>query len=79
MIAAACQEPEPCNLMVRNTHIHTLDEANHVVEAMVIRDGCLLNLGTAKDLLEHYEARKPFSTTDKSYIYPDVNDAHFVG
>lgn len=51
-----------------NGKIHTLDEANSVVEAVAVRNGNIVDLGTTKEILEKYSVEKVINLENKTVI-----------
>ncbi|MEI7664250.1 MAG: amidohydrolase [Bacteroidota bacterium] len=74
------QKKEKTDLIVTNGVIYTADRVNSCAEAMAVRDGKILAVGTTKNIVESYRATITIDLKGKS-IYPGFIDAHchFVG
>ncbi len=75
LASAGCSRKDTAGLLVYNGHIHTLDSANSVFEAMAIRDGRVVDLGNAADLRKRYEFASAIDADD-AHIFPGFTDAH---
>lgn len=66
--------------IVYNAKIYTVDSAFSVVEAMAIKDGKIVAMGTNKDILENHEAVTMVDAKGAA-VYPGFIDAHahFLG
>ncbi len=42
---SACSRKQPCDLLVHNAVVHTIDTENTIVEAIAVRNGEILALG----------------------------------
>ena len=71
----ACSRKEKADLLVYNAVIYTIDSSFSTVEAMVIRDGKIIETGTTAGLQEKYDAAERLDATGK-FIYPGFIDAH---
>ena len=80
IILFSCSAKEKADLLVYNATIYTVDSSFSTTEAMVIKDGTILETGKTADLEKKYEAREKMDAQGK-YIYPGFIDAHahFVG
>ena len=78
-LLAACSRPK-ADLLIVNGTIYTVDSAFSKTEALVIKDGKILETGTSKALQEKYEAAETIDAAGK-FIYPGLIDAHchFLG
>ncbi len=68
------------DLLVYNATIYTVDNNFSMKDAMVIKDGKVLALGTAEQLKKMYTAKQELNVY-KNFIYPGFIDAHahFLG
>lgn len=68
------------DLLVHNAVIYTVDSLFTVQQAMVIKDGKILETGTYQQLKNKYNAAEELDTKGE-FIFPGFNDAHahFVG
>lgn len=81
LLLAACQPTkEQADLLLFNCRIYTVDEQFNSAEAMVIREGRILALGTEADLRSRYKSAKE-EDLKGSFVYPGFIDAHahFLG
>lgn len=71
---------ERVDLMVYNASIYTVDKDFTVAEAMVIKDGKIIETGKMDSLLAKYDPRDKLDAEGK-FIYPGFIDAHahFIG
>jgi len=76
MVMAACTTPlKQADLILTNGVIFTVDEAFSTAEAIAIREGRILAVGSAREILGTYTA--PEVTDLKGqYVYPGWIDAH---
>ncbi len=75
LLLAACNNKAPADLLVTGANIQTMDSALTNAEAMVIKDGNILAIGSKQDLLARFEPKVTESYND-GYIYPGILDAH---
>jgi len=77
---ASCTSTSPVDLLVYNATIYTVDSSFSTADAMVIKDGKILETGTQADLQKKYVAAEKLDAGGK-FIYPGFIDAHahFVG
>ncbi|HEX7844237.1 MAG TPA: amidohydrolase family protein [Chitinophagaceae bacterium] len=71
----SCSQKEKADLLVFNATIYTVDSSFSTTEAMVIKDGKILETGTMADLEKKYEAKEKLDANGK-FIYPGFIDAH---
>ncbi len=76
----SCKFRQKADLIVHHAVIYTADTAFSVAEAMVVRDGKIIAVGTNDDILKEFEATEEKNAAGKT-IYPGFIDAHahFVG
>lgn len=76
----ACSSPKEADLLVMNGTIYTVDPTFSRAEAMVVKDGKIIALGTKSDLEKQYTCKEQLDAAGK-FIYPGFIDAHahFVG
>jgi predicted amidohydrolase YtcJ len=63
------------DLIIYNAKIYTVDSSFSVAEAMVVKDGKILAIGTTKDITDKYSAKEKVDAAGK-FIYPGFIDAH---
>jgi predicted amidohydrolase YtcJ len=68
------------DLILHNATIYTVDDAFSTFEAMAIKDGRILALGTEREILNEYDAPEVIDC-GKQFIYPGFIDGHchFLG
>ena len=68
------------DLILHNANIYTVDDAFSTFEAMAIKDGKILALGTEREILNEYDAPQVIDC-GKQFIYPGFIDGHchFLG
>ena len=68
------------DLILHNATIYTVDDAFSTFEAMAIKDGRILALGTEREILNEYDAPQVIDC-GKQFIYPGFIDGHchFLG
>ncbi len=76
----SCSSKKAVDLFVFNATIYTVDSSFSTAEAMVVKDGKIVALGTTSELENNYEAKEKIDAGGK-FIYPGFIDAHahFVG
>lgn len=77
---SSCKFRQKVPLLVHHAKIYTADDRFTVAEAMVIRDGKILAIGSNDAILKEYEGEEELNAAGKT-IYPGFIDAHahFVG
>ena len=63
------------DLIIYNAKIYTVDSSFSVAEAMVVKDGKILAIGTTKEITDKYSAKEKVDAAGK-FIYPGFIDAH---
>lgn len=76
----SCKFRQKVNLIVHNATIYKVNEKFDTAQAMAIRDGKILAIGSNDDILKEYEADE-IKNADGKIIFPGFIDAHahFVG
>jgi predicted amidohydrolase YtcJ len=72
---AACRGTSEADLLVYNAQIYTVDTAFSVGQAMVIKEGKIVEVGTTEALTKKYYSRNKINAQGK-FIYPGFIDAH---
>jgi len=49
-LSVSCIKKEAADIIVLNANIYTVDEAFNKAEALVVKDGRFLDVGTSKDI-----------------------------
>ncbi|MDJ1473061.1 amidohydrolase [Xanthocytophaga flava] len=71
----SCQSKQKADLIVYNGIVYTVNEKFEVAEALAVKDGKILAVGTTKDILNQYEAPEKTDVQGQA-IYPGFIDAH---
>jgi len=66
---------DKADLIIYNAKIYTVDSSFSVAEAMVVKDGKILAIGSTKDITDKYSAKEKVDAAGK-FIYPGFIDAH---
>lgn len=71
----ACTSTEKVDLLVYNAHIYTVDSAFSTAEAMAIKSGKIVAIGSNIELQQKFSADSVFDAGGQ-WIYPGFFDAH---
>jgi predicted amidohydrolase YtcJ len=71
----ACAGKEQADLLVHNATIYTVDSLFAHSEAMAVKDGKIIAVGTSENLLKKFESKETIDAGGK-FIYPGFIDAH---
>ena len=74
-IMGSCKFRQRVSLLVHHAKIYTVDSSFSVAEAMAIRDGKIIAIGSNDDILKQYEADEEINAAGKT-IFPGLIDAH---
>jgi predicted amidohydrolase YtcJ len=74
LLLGACSKPQ-ADLVVFNAKIYTVDSAFSVFEAMAVKDGKVLALGSSEAIKKQYSSAETLDVGGKT-IYPGFIDAH---
>ncbi|MEO6252727.1 MAG: amidohydrolase [Ferruginibacter sp.] len=79
-LSVSCKFRQKADLIIHDAKIYTVDDKFSVAEAMAVRDGKIIAIGTNDDILKQYESDSIKDAGGKS-VFPGFNDAHahFVG
>lgn len=75
VLFASCKFRERADMIFHHAKIYTVDDSFHIAEAMVIRDGKIVETGTNEDILRRFESDSIIDVKGK-IIYPGLIDAH---
>jgi predicted amidohydrolase YtcJ len=80
IILLSCSSPTESDLIVHHGKIYTVDDSFSIVEAMAIKDGKILAIGTNEKILAEYKSANTVDCNG-SPVYPGIIDAHchFLG
>jgi predicted amidohydrolase YtcJ len=73
-LLSSCFKGEQADLIIHNAQIYSLNLHGDVFEAMAIRDGKIIELGSEREILNKYHG--PSINAEKKEIYPGFHDAH---
>lgn len=71
----ACNSKVNVDLIVTNGTIYTVDDNFSKTESFAVKDGKIVETGTAKEIQNKYSTENVIDATGK-FIYPGFNDAH---
>ena len=71
----ASTNKENADQIIHNAKIYTVDNKFSVVQAMAVKDGKILALGTDKEILEKYSSDRIYNAYEKP-VYPGFIEAH---
>ncbi len=72
---SSCMKGQSADVVVHNAKIHSMDEQDHIYEAMAIRDGKIIELGPEREILNKYSYDEEIDAEGKE-VYPGFTDAH---
>lgn len=75
LLLASCTTKESVDVLVTGASIQTLDSSFSTAEAMAIKDGKIVGIGTKENLLSRFEPTQTESFNG-GFIYPGILDAH---
>lgn len=71
----SCQTKQPADLIVKNAVIYSVDPGFSKMEAMAIKDGKILALGSSEDILNGYHSENEVDAGGNP-VYPGFIDGH---
>ena len=74
-LSSSCYKGKSVDLVIHNAEIHTMDESDHLQEAMAIKDGRIIEVGPERQILNRYSAEEEIDAGGKE-IYPGFVDCH---
>ncbi len=72
---SSCKFREKVPLVLHHATIYTVDESFSTAEAMVVRDGKIIDIGSNDDILKKYEGEQTIDAGGKA-VFPGFIDAH---
>jgi len=75
IIAFSCQNAKKADLLVHNAVIYTVDDKFSVAEALAVKDGKIVSVGSNDQILENYTADDVVDAGGKP-VYPGFIDGH---
>jgi len=79
LVMASCNG-NSVDLIIYNAKIYTVDSSFSIAEALAVKDGKIIAVGTTKDITDKYTTKEKVDAGGK-FIYPGFIDAHahFLG
>lgn len=74
-VFTSCHIQKHADTILYNGKIYTVDNGFSIVEAIAIRDGKVVSIGSTADLLDEYIAKEKIDLEGKA-VYPGFIDAH---
>ncbi|MHA4809864.1 amidohydrolase [Flavitalea flava] len=71
----SCHPKEQADLILQHARIYTVDSSFSKAEAMVVKDGKILAVGSDREIMEGYNAKHVADAEGKA-VYPGFIDAH---
>lgn len=80
IIISSCTSIKEVDLIVHNGHIYSVDSSFSTYEAMAIKEGKIVGLGSNEHINKYYWANEKLDLNE-GYVYPGFIDAHshFLG
>ncbi len=75
IILSSCSSQKRVSMIITNAQIYTINENFDTVQAMVIDDENIIDLGTKEEMLKKYSSSNIMDGGGK-FIYPGIIDAH---
>lgn len=75
VLICSCSQPEQADLIIYNAKIYTVDQDFSTRQAMAVKEGKILMLGSTDEILAKFNADEEIDLTGK-FVYPGINDAH---
>src|SRR5690554_4084472 len=75
LVLIGCNVQKPVDLLVINATVYTVDDEFSVAQALAVRDGEIVAVGSSQDLQDAYEAEDILDAEGKTII-PGLIDAH---
>lgn len=75
LLSCAANKKEEADQIVHNAKIYTVNEKFDIAEAMAIKDGRILAIGSDEDILKKYSSENIYNAYDKA-VFPGLIDAH---
>lgn len=77
ILFTACHNKQSADLIVYNGVGHTMISEEDIIEALVVKDGIIIDLGNTEEILDKYQvpAKNMINVNGKSF-FPGLTDAH---
>ena len=72
---SSCMKGESVDLIIHNAQVHTMNDLNHIEDAVAIKDGIIVEVGPERQILNKYSAEEYIDAGQKD-VYPGWTDAH---
>ncbi len=72
---SACTLKQEADMIVHHARVYTVDEAFSTAEAIAVKDGKFVGIGTNEEVLEDFEAPIVLDA-EGEFLYPGLIDAH---
>jgi len=66
---------ESADLVIHNAKVHTMEDVEKLYDAIAIKDGKIIEVGSERQILNKYSAEKYIDAESKD-VYPGFTDAH---
>jgi len=75
IVFSCTSNKESVDLIIANAKIYTVNETFELVEALAIKEGKIIAVGTSKEIKEKYQAKETIDAKSQ-FVYPGFYDAH---
>ena len=75
IVITSCEKMQKVDLIVHNGYIYSVDSSFSVYEAIAIKDGKILDIGTDEQINNQYRAQEK-TDLNQAFVYPGFIDAH---
>lgn len=74
-LSNACFKGKSADIIIHNAKVHTMNENTRTAEAIAIKDGKIIAVGSEREILNEYHS-KNIVNAEKKDVYPGLHDAH---
>lgn len=71
----SCGRGKTVDLVIHNAKIHTMDESDHIYDAVAIKDGKIVEVGAEHQIMNRYNADEYINAETRD-VFPGFTDAH---
>ena len=75
LLSTGCQKVTEVDVIIHHARIYTVDVQFSMAEAMAVKDGKIIAIGTNEEISAQFWAKESFDLRDK-FVYPGFIDAH---
>ncbi len=75
LLFQSCMKGESADLVIHNAKVHTMEDVEKLYDAIAIKDGKIIEVGSERQILNKYSAEKYIDAESKD-VYPGFTDAH---